>query len=80
MRLLARVSVVLLLVGVGTGLLALQGGGYPSFPTEAATYPGEGSMHLGGAWEWAGDPRYPEKFASMAFWVGINYVMYGMTH
>ena len=38
------------------------------------------NMHLGDAWEWADDPRYPEKFASLAFRMGINYVMYGMTH
>jgi hypothetical protein len=37
-------------------------------------------MHLGDAWEWADDPRYPEKFASLAFRLGINYAMYGMTH
>jgi hypothetical protein len=38
------------------------------------------NMHLGDAWEWADDPRYPERFASLAFRTGINYVMYGMTH
>jgi len=38
------------------------------------------NMHLGDAWEWADDPQYPEQFASMAFRVGLNYVMYGMTH
>ncbi|HTR48156.1 MAG TPA: DUF4159 domain-containing protein [Verrucomicrobiae bacterium] len=38
------------------------------------------NMHLGDAWEWADSPEYPEKFASMAFRVGMNYVMYGMTH
>jgi len=38
------------------------------------------NMHLGDAWEWADDPRYPEKFASMAFRVGIDYIMYSMTH
>jgi len=38
------------------------------------------NMHLGDAWEWADDPRYPEKFASLAFRLGIDYVMYGMTH
>ena len=37
-------------------------------------------MHLGDAWEWADDPEYPEQFASMAFRVGLNYVMYSMTH
>jgi hypothetical protein len=38
------------------------------------------NMHLGDAWEWADDPEYPEQFASQAFQVGLNYVMYGMTH
>ncbi len=34
----------------------------------------------GDAWEWADSPRYPEKFASQAYRVGINYVIYAMTH
>ncbi len=38
------------------------------------------NMHLGAAWEWADDAQYPEPFASMAFRVGIDYVMYSMTH
>lgn len=38
------------------------------------------NMHLGDAWEWADSPDYPENFASMAFRVGIDYVMYSMTH
>jgi hypothetical protein len=38
------------------------------------------NMHLGDAWEWADMPEYPEKFASMAFRVGLNYIVYGMTH
>jgi hypothetical protein len=38
------------------------------------------NMHLGDAWEWADDSEYPEAFASMAFRVGIDYVMYSMTH
>ena len=38
------------------------------------------NMHLGDAWEWADMPEYPEKFASMAFRVGMNYIIYGMTH
>jgi hypothetical protein len=37
------------------------------------------NMHLGDAWEWADDPRYPENFASLAFRLGIDYIMYGMT-
>jgi hypothetical protein len=38
------------------------------------------NMHLGDAWEWADDPDYPEQYSSMAFRVGLNYVMYSMTH
>jgi hypothetical protein len=38
------------------------------------------NMHLGDAWEWADDPQYPEQFAAMAFRVGLNYIVYGMTH
>jgi hypothetical protein len=38
------------------------------------------NMHLGVAWEWADMPEYPERFASMAFRVGLDYIMYGMTH
>jgi uncharacterized protein DUF4159 len=38
------------------------------------------NMHLGDAWEWADTAEYPEKFASLAFRVGLNYIVYGMTH
>jgi Domain of unknown function (DUF4159) len=38
------------------------------------------NMHLGDAWEWADSPEYPENFASMAFRIGLNYIIYGMTH
>jgi hypothetical protein len=38
------------------------------------------NMHLGDAWEWADDPEYPEEFASMAFRVSLNYIVYGLTH
>jgi hypothetical protein len=38
------------------------------------------NMHLGDAWEWADTAEYPEKFASLAFRVGLNYIIYGMTH
>ena len=38
------------------------------------------NMHLGDAWEWADMAEYPENFSSMAFRVGINYIVYGMTH
>lgn len=38
------------------------------------------NMDLGDAWEWADDPRYPERFASEAYKIGINYLMYSFTH
>ena len=38
------------------------------------------NMDLGDAWEWADHPRYPENFASLAYRVGVNYIVYSMTH
>jgi hypothetical protein len=37
-------------------------------------------MDLGDAWEFADDPRYPEMYASQAFRMGVNYILYSMTH
>jgi hypothetical protein len=30
--------------------------------------------------DWADDPYYPEKAASLAIRIGVNYVVYSMTH
>jgi Domain of unknown function (DUF4159) len=38
------------------------------------------NMHLGDAWEHADDPQYPERFSSLAYRLGINYIVYSMTH
>lgn len=38
------------------------------------------NQDLGDAWEWADSPRYPEKHASLAYRLGINYIIYAMTH
>jgi hypothetical protein len=38
------------------------------------------NMDLGDAWEWADHPRYPERFASLAYRVAVNYIIYSMTH
>jgi len=38
------------------------------------------NMDIGDAWEWADDPRYPGKYASLAYQLGVNYVIYAMTH
>jgi hypothetical protein len=38
------------------------------------------NMDLGDAWEWSDDPRYPEKWASLAYRIAINYFTYDLTH
>ena len=38
------------------------------------------NMDLGDAWQYADDPRYPEKYAALALRIGVNYVTYSMTH
>jgi len=35
---------------------------------------------LGDAWEWADDPNYPLRFSTFAYEMGINFVIYGMSH
>jgi len=35
---------------------------------------------LGDAWEWADAPHYPEKSASVAMRIGVNDIVYAMTH
>jgi Domain of unknown function (DUF4159) len=38
------------------------------------------NQDYGDAWEWADYPQYPEKYASQAYRLGINAVVYAMTH
>jgi hypothetical protein len=38
------------------------------------------NMDLGDAWEWSDDPRYPEKWASLAYRIAMNYFTYDLTH
>lgn len=35
---------------------------------------------VGDAWEWADSPRYPLKYSQLAVKMGVNYVVYAMTH
>ena len=35
---------------------------------------------LGDSWEWADDPGYDEKFSALGIRIGINYIVYSMTH
>jgi len=35
---------------------------------------------VGDSWEWADEPSYPEKFSALGIRLGVNYVVYSMTH
>jgi hypothetical protein len=35
---------------------------------------------VGDSWEWADEPRYPEKYSALGIRIGVNDVMYAMTH
>jgi hypothetical protein len=35
---------------------------------------------IGDAWEWAEDPYYPLEFSTYAFEMGVNMILYSMTH
>ena len=35
---------------------------------------------LGDSWEWADDPYYEEKFSALGIRIGVNYIVYAMTH
>ena len=74
------------------GIMALRYGvtyehdGY--VPTHRGIYDDDGrlmviinfNVDLGDAWELADDPWYPERYTSLAYRFGINYVLYAMTH
>ena len=38
------------------------------------------NMDLGDAWEWSDDPAYPEKWASLAYRIAMNYFVYDLSH
>ena len=38
------------------------------------------NMDLGDAWEHSDNPEYPEKWASLAYRIGVNYFIYDLTH
>jgi hypothetical protein len=35
---------------------------------------------LGDSWEWADDPYYDEKFSALGIRIGLNYIVYAMSH
>ena len=38
------------------------------------------NMDHGDAWEWADYPPYPTEFTLQAYRIGVNYILYSMTH
>jgi len=38
------------------------------------------NMDLGDSWEHADNPEYPEKFWALGIRIGVNYIIYSMTH
>ncbi len=37
-------------------------------------------MDLGDSWEHADNPEYPEQYSALGFRIGVNYIIYAMTH
>jgi len=35
---------------------------------------------IGDSWEWADEPEYPERYSALGIRVGVNYIIYAMTH
>ena len=35
---------------------------------------------IGDSWEWADDPNYPERLSALGIRIGVNYILYAMTH
>ncbi len=38
------------------------------------------NVDLGDSWEHADNPRYPEKFSALGIRIGVNYIVYAMSH
>lgn len=38
------------------------------------------NVDIGDSWEHAADPRYPTQYSRLGYMLGINYVIYAMTH
>jgi hypothetical protein len=59
----------------------VPGGALKAFTTiRAASWWRLVNSDIGDSWEWADDPRYPEKYSALGVRIGVNYVLYSMTH
>jgi hypothetical protein len=38
------------------------------------------NMDLGDSWEHADNPQYPARFSYLGIRIGLNYIVYSMTH
>jgi hypothetical protein len=38
------------------------------------------NMDLGDSWEHADNPEYPQQYSALGIRIGVNYVLYAMTH
>ena len=38
------------------------------------------NMDLGDSWEHADNPQYPARFSDLGIRIGVNYLVYSMTH
>jgi hypothetical protein len=37
-------------------------------------------MDLGDSWEHADDPEYPAPYSDLGIRIGVNYILYSITH
>ncbi len=38
------------------------------------------NVDTGDSWEWADDPHYPERYSAVGIRIGVNHILYAMTH
>ena len=73
------------------GAWGLYGSGYQydgSVPYWRGIYDDKGRLmvaiaansDLGDSWEFADDPQYPERYSALGIRIGVNYILYSMTH
>jgi uncharacterized protein DUF4159 len=79
---------VLIALGLGVGLSLAVGAG--AVQTGAFFVPPDDDQRsmvminfnqdLDDAWEWADLPQYPERYTSQAYRLGVNYIVYSLSH
>jgi hypothetical protein len=38
------------------------------------------NVDTGDSWEWADWPEYPEQYSALGIRMGVNFIVYSMTH